>query len=78
MIRKLLESLERNPVFSGGLTLMLIGSAAALLRKFPAQLWSFVERRLSISLKAHRRAARRGPCILVSSDPRREHPDGAQ
>jgi hypothetical protein len=37
MIHELLESLEHNPIFSGGLTLMLIGSAAALLRKFPAQ-----------------------------------------
>ena len=29
---------------------MIIGSGAALLRKFPAQLWAFMERRLSISL----------------------------
>ena len=36
MIRELFESLENNPIFSGGLTLMLIGSAAALLRNFPA------------------------------------------
>jgi chaperone BCS1 len=51
MIAELLKSLDGNPVFSGGLTLMLIGSAAALLRKLPAQLWAFVERRLSISLE---------------------------
>lgn len=50
MIRTLFESLEKNPIFSGGLSLMIIGSAAALLRKLPAQLWAFVERRLSISL----------------------------
>ena len=48
MLRELLESLESNPIFSGGLTLMIIGSAAALLRKLPVQLWAFVERRLSI------------------------------
>ena len=51
MIRALFESLEKNPIFSGGLSLMLIGSAAALLRRLPAQLWTFVERRLSISLE---------------------------
>jgi mitochondrial chaperone BCS1 len=51
MIRELLESLEKNPIFAGGLSLMLIGSAAALMRKFPAQLWAFIERRLSISLE---------------------------
>jgi mitochondrial chaperone BCS1 len=51
MILDLLQSLDGNPVFSGGLTLMIIGSAAALLRKLPAQLWAFVERRLSIALE---------------------------
>lgn len=29
MIQELLDSLDGNPVFSGGLTLMIIGSAAA-------------------------------------------------
>jgi BCS1 N terminal len=51
MIRDLLESLEHNPIFSGGLTLMLIGSAAAFLRKLPSQIWGYVERRLSITLE---------------------------
>jgi mitochondrial chaperone BCS1 len=50
IFRELFESLEKNPIFSGGLSLMLIGSMAALLRRFPGQLWAFVERRLSISL----------------------------
>ena len=36
MVKEVFESLEKNPIFSGGLTLMLIGSAAALLRNFRA------------------------------------------
>jgi mitochondrial chaperone BCS1 len=47
----LLQSLDRNPFFSGGLTLMVIGSAAAMLRRLPAKLWAFLERRLSITLE---------------------------
>jgi len=51
MIREMLESLEKNPLFSGGLTLMAIGSAGAILRKVPAQIAAFIERRLSLSLE---------------------------
>jgi chaperone BCS1 len=55
MFHELFDSLERNAFFSGGLTLMAIGSAAALLRKIPGHLWSFIERRLSISLEVTNR-----------------------
>jgi chaperone BCS1 len=48
MIRELLESLEKNALFSGGLMLMVIGSAAAFARKLPAEIGRFVERRISI------------------------------
>jgi chaperone BCS1 len=51
MIRDLLDSLDGNPFFSGGLTLMLIGSAMAFLRRLPARIWGFVERRLSITVE---------------------------
>jgi predicted ATPase len=46
----MLESLDKNPLFSGGLTLMAVGSAVAMLRNLPARLAAFIERRLSISL----------------------------
>ena len=48
---ELLKTLDQNPFFSGGLTLMVIGSAAAMLRRLPAQIWAFIERRLSITLE---------------------------
>jgi chaperone BCS1 len=51
MIRDLLDTLDGNPFFSGGLTLMLIGSAMAFLRRLPAKIWGFVERRLSITVE---------------------------
>jgi mitochondrial chaperone BCS1 len=51
MIRELLETLDHNPFFSGGLTLMIIGTAAAFLRRVPGRLWSFLERRISISVE---------------------------
>lgn len=47
----MLETLNNNPLFSGGLTLMVIGSGAALLRNLPGQIKAFVERRVSLSLE---------------------------
>jgi chaperone BCS1 len=46
-----MEIFERNPYFSGGLTLMVIGSATGFLRRLPGRIWAFVERRLSISVE---------------------------
>jgi mitochondrial chaperone BCS1 len=51
MIRQLLESLNGNAFFSGGLTLMVIGSAVAFLRGLPSKIKGFVERRLSITVE---------------------------
>jgi mitochondrial chaperone BCS1 len=51
MIRELLETLDHNPFFSGGLTLMIIGSAAAFLRRLPGRIWNFLERRISITVE---------------------------
>jgi mitochondrial chaperone BCS1 len=48
---ELLKILEHNPFFSGGLTLMVIGSAAAMLRRLPWRIWAFLERRLSICVE---------------------------
>jgi len=48
MIPELLETVAKNPFFASGLTLMVIGSAAALLRRLPGRILSFLERRLSI------------------------------
>ena len=48
---ELWASIDRNPFFSGGLTLMVIGSVAAVLRKVPGQLWAFLVRRLSIAVE---------------------------
>jgi chaperone BCS1 len=45
------KTLEQSPFFSGGLTLMVIGSVAALLRRLPGQIWEVIERRLSITLE---------------------------
>ncbi len=47
----LLKVLDQNPFFSGGLTLMVIGSAAAMLRRLPGRIWGFLERRLSITVE---------------------------
>ncbi len=46
----LLESLEQNPFFSGGLSLMAIGAAGAILRHLPVKVLNFLERRISISV----------------------------
>ncbi len=43
--------LENNQFLSGGLTLMLFGGAMAMLRNLPMKLWSFVLRRVMISLE---------------------------
>jgi chaperone BCS1 len=51
MIQNLLEMLNQNPFFSGGLSLMAVGGAAALLRHLPGQLWAFVQRRCSITVE---------------------------
>ena len=51
MIQSLIEVLNHNPFFSGGLSLMLVGAAVALLRKIPAQLGTFLHRRLSITVE---------------------------
>jgi hypothetical protein len=48
---ELLKTLDQNPFFSGGLTLMVIGSAAAMLRRLPGRIWAFLERRLSITVE---------------------------
>ena len=48
---ELLRTLDQNPFFSGGLTLMVIGSAAAMLRRLPRRIWAFLERRLSITVE---------------------------
>src|SRR5262245_39693667 len=51
MTQSLLESLNQNPFFSGGLSLMVLGAAVAMLRKVPGQLWIFIQRRLSITVE---------------------------
>jgi chaperone BCS1 len=51
MTHNLLELLNQNPFFSGGLSLMVLGAAAALLRKVPGQLWTLVQRWLSITVE---------------------------
>ena len=43
--------LDHNPFFSGGLTLMVIGSSVAMLRRLPGQIRAFLERRLSITVE---------------------------
>jgi hypothetical protein len=45
------EWLEQNQFLSGGLTLMIFGGVLAMLRHLPAQLWSFVRRRIMISVE---------------------------
>src|SRR6516162_6329851 len=50
-MHELFDGLHQNPFFSGGLTLMLLGSAVALLRKVPGQIWKLLERRLLISVE---------------------------
>src|SRR5271165_2877552 len=51
MIHNLLEVLKQNTFFSGGLSLMVVGAAVALLRKVPGQCWIFLQRRLSITVE---------------------------
>lgn len=51
MTQVLLDALNHNPFFSGGLSLMVVGAAVALLRKLPAQLWAFLQRRFSITVE---------------------------
>jgi chaperone BCS1 len=48
---ELLKTLDQNPFFSGGLTLMVIGSAAAMLRRLPGRIRALLERRLSITVE---------------------------
>jgi mitochondrial chaperone BCS1 len=47
----LLGSLDQNPFFSGGLSLMAIGALGAILRHLPGQVMRFLERRISISVE---------------------------
>ena len=51
MVQDFLEVLNSNPFFSGGLSLILLGTTVAILRKVPGQLWTFIQRRLSITLE---------------------------
>ncbi len=51
MIHYLIETLNQNPLFSGGLSLMVVGAAVALLRKLPGHLWAFLQRRMSITVE---------------------------
>ncbi len=51
MMHSLLETLNQNPFFSGGLSLMVLGATAAFLRKLPGQLWGLIQRRLSITVE---------------------------
>jgi len=51
MIHNLLEVLNQNPFFSGGLSLIVVVAALALLRKVPGQLWTFLQRWLSITVE---------------------------
>jgi chaperone BCS1 len=51
MMNSLLDTLHNNAFFSGGLSLMVLGAAVALLRKVPGQLWQSVQRRLSITVE---------------------------
>ncbi len=50
-MNSMLNSLDQNPFFSGGLSLMVIGSLAALLRRLPGQIWAYLERRFSITVE---------------------------
>lgn len=45
------KGLLENPVLSGGLTLMSVGGAVALLRRLPAMLWGYLVRRISITVE---------------------------
>src|SRR4051794_29937316 len=48
MISELLQIVDKNPFFTGGLLLMALGSAAAFLRRLPGRIVRFAERRVSI------------------------------
>ena len=50
MMHSLLETLNQNPFFSGGLSLMVLGFGGALCR-VPSQLWALVQRWLSITVE---------------------------
>jgi hypothetical protein len=41
-ISELLKTLDQNPSFSGGLTLVVVGSAAAMLRRLPGHIRAFL------------------------------------
>ncbi|MGE3821873.1 MAG: AAA family ATPase, partial [Isosphaeraceae bacterium] len=45
------DTLMDNTFLSGGLTLMAVGAAMAMLRRLPSELWGFVVRRLTISIE---------------------------
>ncbi|MDG3002259.1 AAA family ATPase [Paludisphaera mucosa] len=45
------ETLNQNPFFSGGIWLMVVGAAAAMLRNAPGRIWTFVERRFAIAVE---------------------------
>jgi chaperone BCS1 len=47
----MINPLEQNPFFSGGLMLMAAGAAMAMLRRLPAALWGFIVRRLTIAVE---------------------------
>ncbi|QEH35308.1 putative ATPase YjoB [Aquisphaera giovannonii] len=51
MTQALLDALNHNQFLSGGLSLMVVGAAVALLRKVPGQLWEFLQRRLTITVE---------------------------
>jgi hypothetical protein len=51
MMQLFISTLNQNPFFSGGLSLMVVGALAALMRNVPAQLWVFLQRRLSVTLE---------------------------
>ncbi|MFO0959471.1 MAG: AAA family ATPase [Isosphaeraceae bacterium] len=45
------EQLEKNPFFSGGASLMVLGGAMALLRNLPMKVWGFILRRIMITVE---------------------------
>lgn len=64
------EALNQNPVFSGGIWLMIVGAAAAMLRNAPGRVWAFVQRRFSISVEVpDRDSAFRWLQVWLASQP---------
>ena len=51
MTMELLQSLERNPFFSGGLSLMAIGVLGTILRHLPGRIMRLLVRAISISVE---------------------------